>query len=81
MTKQQLIEVFNNHKAVHISFEKKDGSLRHMYCTTNLKLIPAHLHPKGAGRPPSETVFNVFDLTEGGWRSFKIENLLSIEGE
>lgn len=68
-------------KAVKVVFKKKNGDLRTMICTNKLEDIPKELHPKGdkPAKPPSEEVFNVYDLEAKGWRSFRFDSVITME--
>jgi hypothetical protein len=64
-----------------VKFHKKDGELRNMPCTLEAKRIPQENQPKGTTKlkPVANTesvrVF-VTDINE--WRSFKVDNVISI---
>ena len=60
-------------ETVKISFEKADGTLRIAYAT--LKEVGAFI--KGTGTPNYKAV-PYYDTEAQGFRSFKIENLISI---
>lgn len=64
---------------VNFTYMKKDGSIRHATGTTRLDSIPVEDHPKGTGRQ-ADGVVNYFDLEKSEWRSFREENLVSIDG-
>jgi hypothetical protein len=74
-----VLNLFATHDRVRVIFTKKDGSKREMLCSRKLGLIPSEYHPKGEGREIVDTV-PVFDLEAQGWRSFRIDSILSIEG-
>lgn len=63
-----------------ITFQKKDGSIRKMHCTRNMNRIPLEQHPKNES-VESGTSIRVFDLEKAEWRSFVVENVLSIDYE
>lgn len=73
--KELLIE-----RPVTVEFQKKDGSMRKMYCTLNSTYIPAEHVPKGVAKPRSEeaTTLSVFDIESGGWRSFRYDSVESV---
>lgn len=88
------LENFSNLKAklqtswVDVVFRKADGSDRKMTCTTNFELIPEQFHPKkkdGEEKPVEQKaeVSNLFKVFEkdNGWRSFRYNTLISIDGE
>lgn len=68
------------HNIVYFTFRKVNGEIRHAKGTRNLTLaenttgvcIPT---PKGAEQP-----YSYFDIEKMGWRSYKPENLISIDG-
>lgn len=67
---------------VTVTFEKVDGTLRTMRCT----LMESHLPPMPEEDPNkpkkvravNNDVLRVWDLENGGWRSFKIESIKNI---
>ena len=61
----------------HIIFQKKDGSLREMYCTTNKSLIEKHVNGRGVSRECYATTA-VFDVEKGAWRSFRWESIIKV---
>jgi hypothetical protein len=68
----QLLREQMSHRIVKFFFVKKDGSLREVQGTTNLRHVPADKHPQGVRQtPPSVIVF--WDLLAGDWRSAKVE--------
>ena len=58
---------------VAFSFKKKDGSIREAFGTLAKEFF--NYEPKGASRE-NFGVVKYFDLEAGGFRSFKIENLI-----
>jgi len=84
--KDEVASYFSSFKKVKVVFKKKDGSTRTMSCTNNLSLIPEEhrTKPRKAGDKPArktpEHLFVVFDLEVGGWRSFAITSVISVEG-
>ena len=73
--KELLIE-----RPVTVEFQKKDGSMRKMYCTLNSSHIPAEHVPKGVRKPQTEeaNTLSVFDIEVGGWRSFRYDSVESV---
>ena len=63
---------------VAIFFRKEDGSMRILYGTNHLAMIPSDKHPQGL-KPQSTTAIAVFDLTINEWRSFRVDRLIQIE--
>lgn len=65
---------------VSFTFTKiTDGQDRPASGTTLLSLIPPAFHPVASGRRPSADVVAYFDLDKMAWRSFRCENLKSID--
>ena len=80
MDREKLNEIFTANQVVLVKFIKKDGTERVMKCTRSLGMIPPEFHPKGEGeRKQSEEVYPVFDLSIQGWRSFRLDSIISIE--
>jgi hypothetical protein len=69
------IAKFLETQVLHVTFTKKDGTVREMRCTKNLDLIPADKQPKGVARTKTSTAVTVFDLDVQEWRSFLPESV------
>lgn len=52
---------------VRFAYEKADGSLHDVAATV-----------KGTGHPNDAITMRHYDVEAGGWRSFKVENLIAI---
>lgn len=68
------------HNIVSFTYRKVNGEIRHAIGTRNLTLAEIHTcttipTPKGAEQPNS-----YYDVEVVGWRSYKPENLISIDG-
>lgn len=68
------------HNIVRFTFEKVNGEIRHAIGTRNLTLAENHIgceipKPKGYENPTA-----YYDIGVCGWRSYKPENLISIDG-
>ena len=59
---------------VRFAYEKADGTLRRA-CGT-LRDIDATI--KGSGRPDDGRTVKYYDIEAAGWRSFKVENLITV---
>lgn len=59
---------------VRFAYEKADGSLRKA-CGT-LHDVAATV--KGTGRPDDGQTVKYYDVEAGGWRSFRVENLITV---
>lgn len=64
---------------VFVRFEKRDGSIREMRCTTNPLLIPKDKEPKNAHITVNSDQVRVFDLDKQEWRSFNVNSLLDYD--
>jgi hypothetical protein len=65
--------------AITVTFTKKDGSERAMYCTLLENKIPAEKTPKGTGKKENSESLAVFDLEKEEWRSFRWDSVKKIE--
>lgn len=61
---------------VKVLFTKKDGTERNMLCT--LINIPAEHQPKSDAEYTKD-VLKVFDIENQGWRSFRLDSVISVE--
>lgn len=68
-----------NEEVVTVKFEKSDGTLREMTCTTAPFRIPEEKAPKGVREIQTTSTQRVFDLEKQEWRSFKWDSLLTVE--
>ena len=73
---EQLKEKLANGVA-HFIFQKKDGSLREMFATTNPALCSRHINGRGVSRECYATTA-VFCVESGNWRSFRWESLIKV---
>ena len=56
-----------------ITFTKKDGTERVMYCTLRSDMLPAvEIKEDKTPRKKNENVLSVYDLESNGWRSFTV---------
>jgi hypothetical protein len=61
-----------------VVFTKKDGTERTMLCT--LTNIPAVHQPKNeTDKEYSKEVLRVFDTENQGWRSFRLDSIISVQ--
>jgi hypothetical protein len=62
---------------VSVTFTKKNGDERYMYCTTNMNLIPEEKLPQGKyfGYDDAD-IIRAFDLFIQEWRSFKVSSVI-----
>lgn len=75
MMLEQLEAKLADNQLAHIIFQKKDGSLREMWCSTNPSLCSKYV--KGVHREHYGTKV-VFDVEKGAFRSFRLESLVKV---
>ena len=67
---------------VNIEFMKKDGTRRKMTCTLMPEMLPDQIdleeHVQSKAYNPD--ILAVFDTDKDGWRSFRWDSLLSVNG-
>lgn len=63
---------------VEVKFTKVDGSSRTMRCTLSEKFLPPH-DSEAKARASNEAVVAVWDVDAGGWRSFRVDTVESIQ--
>lgn len=66
-------------ETITVTFTKKDGTERTMYCTRNMGVIPEDKQPKGSGKTKAAHLIVAFDLEKGEWRSFSEESVKSVQ--
>jgi len=76
MTVDELKELLKQ-KELFVSFYKKDGSYRRMFCTLKPDVIP---HIEGTSAPGPEHLITVFDLDKQGWRNINLSKGFNVEG-
>ena len=75
MMLEQLDAKLADNQLAHIIFQKKNGSLREMWCSTNPSLCSTHV--KGVHREHYGTKV-VFDVEKGEFRSFRFESIIKV---
>ena len=65
---------------VHLTFEKKDGTIREMKCTLSENELPKQEQGKEA-RKPNDSSMPVFDLDKNEWRAFRFDSIRKINFE
>ena len=80
--REEVIELLEKYTAL-VKFKKLNGEMREMNCTLVKDIIPSatksdQLSQKKI-RNLNEEVLAVWDIEKEGWRSFRIENIVSIE--
>lgn len=80
MNRYELKETLENGVAT-VTFEKVDGTLREMRCTLRSDMMPVQLlreEGDASKRTTPDTVLAVWDLDQGGWRSFRVDSVKSV---
>jgi len=85
MEREALEKFFKDHAHVEVTFKKVDGEIRTMPCTLNEALLPVVVQitptadtPRPRVKKFNPAVMSVFCTDKQEWRSFRIENLISI---
>lgn len=89
LTEDQKVQIRETLKPIlargesQIVFEKVDGTIRSLRCTRDTDIIPSDLvESEGSQvhRKESIEALPVWDTESHGWRSFKLDSLVSING-
>lgn len=62
-----------------VTFTKADGTTRVMKCTLNPDVIEESEKKTERTRTPNLEVLNVWDVEKGGWRSFRLESIQTVD--
>lgn len=83
-TQKETLKNFLREHVLSVVFTKKDGSERVMECTLKPDLLPPHetntdnpIDFPATMRAENPDVIQVYDLENNGWRSFRVESVLS----
>ena len=81
MVKSDVLNLLHT-ETVDVEFTKKDGTNRIMTCTLRADKLPAQtdLEEGIQKKKPNDDVLAVFDLVNQGWRSFRWDSLLTVNG-
>ena len=80
IAKAMLIEQLKHKLAngvAHFIFQKRDGSLKEMFASTNPALCSRHINGRGVSRECYATTA-VFDVESGSWKSFRWESIVKV---
>lgn len=80
MNKEQILKEFSTGKFFQFSFQKADGSVRQALGTLDSEYINNFWESSGNGYEEAYDIIRYFDVDAEGWRSFKVERFLEIEG-
>lgn len=79
MTRDEMIEALVENTC-RVVFTKVNGDKRDMTCTLKSDNIPTEMQEKSENRKVANPeTLPVFDLKAEGWRSFRIENVVSFD--
>lgn len=79
---QQQLEAMLSTGLSRITFYKVDGSLRELVCTRDMSIVPEDMQPTSTtNRVKSSTTVTVYDTEDDCWKSFLVENLVTIDRE
>ena len=77
-SKADLAAILRDQPAV-ITFTKKDGTTRRMFCTLQEGVVVAHQKKTERTKEPKDDLLPVWDLEAAAWRSINIDTVQSIE--
>jgi len=84
--KEYLVEQFRQNRRMEIVFIKKNGDQRTMLCTRNIDELPEEMRKpitesseEKPARPEPDHLFRVFDIDAKMWKSFVVDNLITIK--
>jgi hypothetical protein len=81
LVKKEKIEAVLRRGECEVTFRKTNGEEREMICTLHPDYLPAPAVDSSAGagtkKPPNENVVAVWDIDAEGWRSFRIDSIIS----
>lgn len=80
IAKAMLIEQLKQKLAngvAHFIFQKRDGSVREMFATTNPALCSRHINGRGVSRELYATTA-IWDCEASAWKSFRWESLIKV---
>ena len=60
-----------------VKFIKSDGTERVMNCTLKEDLVPLTENKTDRKKTPNEAVLPVYDLDAKGWRSFRLDSVIT----
>lgn len=83
INRSSLLKLLSTKPVLKITFKKSTtNSIRVMLCTLSSTEIPSN-HQKALASVFTDTsnpdILPVWDIVKGGWRSFRISNILSVD--
>ena len=82
MEKSEILDLLRS-ETVDIEFIKANGETRLLTCTLKPESLPAQIDVEEhvQKKAPNDAVCAVFDTINQGWRSFRWDSVLTINGE
>lgn len=77
-SKSELSEMLRSAK-LEVSFIKKDGTGRVMYCTLQEKYLPPMMEDTETATKNNPDVLAVWDIDNDGWRSFRLSSIFAVK--
>lgn len=77
LTRDEIVHQLKDKTGV-VTFTKKDGTTRVMYCTLMETLITSSAMNDLAKRVPNPDVVSAWDLEKSAWRSFRVDSVQKI---
>ena len=82
INRPSILNMLIKYPNVEILFKKVNGGTKTLHCTLMESAIPTNNH-KSLGmiftQQDNLNIIPVWDIIGGGWKSFRIENIISIE--
>jgi hypothetical protein len=79
ITSTDLLKILTENICV-VDFVKVNGETRSMPCTLRSDIVPPQVIKEGKEpKKTNDSVMNVWCVDKNEWRSFKLENLISLE--
>lgn len=79
MKSNAIRQVLDKYPVCFIRFEKLNGEIRNMICTTDYSMIPRNKRPSGLGSSyDTDRQVRVFDIVAQEWRSMVADNVMEI---
>jgi len=72
-----IVESLRNN-ILEVTFTKVDGEQRVMPCTLRPEMLPVREQGEAAVSSPNRSVIRAFAIDKQAWRSFRVDNVLSI---
>ena len=79
MSRTEILDQFTKYGTLLVTFTKKNGDERKMVCTRSIGMIPESQHPSDDHRKDNSEIVTAYDLESAGWRSFRVESVISLE--